>query len=182
MNKQPLTLTITNGNLARNQASPQVKAPVASNSNTHDDRVKARAKLAVTYAGILGIDALKSDAYNAISLGTTEGASDAIEANAIADGLKAIGCLTQVSTLLHFTADQWPALAYMTSGQVVLVLGQSRGDLIIYDKTCTDNRAHVPAVDFKPLFGGLVVRAEAPLASVAKEHKADANPTHCFCG
>lgn len=182
MTKQPFTLTITNGNRARIQASPQVKAPVASNSNTHDDRVKARAELAVTYAGILGIEALKSDAYDAISLGTTEGASDTIEANAIADGLKAIGCLTQVSTLQHFTADQWPALAYMTSGQVILVLGQSRGDLIIFDKTCTDNRAHVPAADFEPFFGGLVVRAEAPLETVAKTHKANAKPTHWFWG
>jgi ATP-binding cassette subfamily C protein LapB len=182
MSKQAFTLTITNGNRARIQASPKVKAPVSNNSNTHDDRVKARAELVITYAGILGINALKSDAYDAISLGTTEGASDAIEANAIADGLKAIGCLTQVSTLQHFTADQWPALAYMTSGQVILVLGQSRGDLIIFDKTCTDNRAHVPAADFEPFFGGLVVRAEAPLETVAKTHKAGAKPTHWFWG
>jgi ATP-binding cassette subfamily C protein LapB len=182
MSKQAFTLTITNGNRARIQASPKVKAPVASNSNTHDDRVKARAELVVTYAGILGINALTSDAYDAISLGTTEGASDTIEANAIADGLKAIGCLTQVSTLQHFTADQWPALAYTTSGQVILVLGQSRGDLIIFDKTCTDNRAHVPAADFEPFFGGLVVRAEAPLETVAKTHKAGAKPTHWFWG
>ena len=159
MNKQPFTLTITNGNRARIQASRQIKARVADNSNTHDEHVKAGAKLAVTYGGILGIDALKSEAYNAISLGTTKVASDAIVANAIADCLKPIGCLTQVYTLQHFTADQWSALAYMTSGQVILVLGQSRVDLIIFDKTCTDNRAHAPVADFEPFFGGLVVRA-----------------------
>ena len=49
----------------------------------------------------------------------------------------------------------------MTSGQVILVLGQSRGDLIIYDKTCTDNRAHVPMAQFEPFFAGLVVRARS---------------------
>ena len=179
---QPFTLTITNGNRARLKASPQVKAPVANNSNTHDDRVKARSELAVTYAGLLGIDAHKTDAYNAISLGTSQGASDAVEANAIADGLKALGCITEVTTVQHLTADQWPALAYMTSGQVILVLGQSRGDLIIYDKTCTDNRAHVPIDDFKPFFGGMIVRAEAPLQTVAKSHKAASKPTHWFWG
>ncbi|MEN8874648.1 MAG: ATP-binding cassette domain-containing protein [Pacificibacter sp.] len=179
---QPFTLTITNGNRARLKASPQVKAPVANNSNTHDDRVKARSELAVTYAGLLGIDAHKTDAYNTISLGTSQGASDAVEANAIADGLKALGCITEVTTVQHLTADQWPALAYMTSGQVILVLGQSRGDLIIYDKTCTDNRAHVPIDDFKPFFGGMIVRAEAPLQTVAKSHKAASKPTHWFWG
>ena len=179
---QPFTLTITNGNRARLQASPQVKAPVANNSNTHDDRVKVRAELAVTYAGILGIDALKTDAYNAISLGTSQGASDAVEANAIADGLKALGCITEVTTVHEFTADQWPALAYMTSGQVILVLGQSRGDLIIYDKTCTDNRAHVPTADFKPFYSGMIVRAEAPLQTVAKSHKTESKLTHWFWG
>jgi ATP-binding cassette subfamily C protein LapB len=182
MSKQPFTLTITNGNRARLQASPQVKAPVANNSNTHDDRVKARAELAMTYAGILGIEALKSDAYDAISRGTSEGASDLIEANAIADGLKAIGCLTEVSSVKDLSEDHWPALAYMTSGQVILVLGQSRGDLIIFDKTCTDNRAHVPTSEFKPFFGGMIVRAEAPLDTVAKSHKANSKPTHWFWG
>ena len=182
MSKQPFTLTITNGNQGRITASPKVQAPKANNTSTHADRVKARAELAVTYAGILGIEALQSDAFDAISLGTSEGASDAVEAGAIADGLKAIGCLTQVSTVQHFTADQWPALAYMTSGQVILVLGQSRGDLVIYDKTCTDNRAHVPIADFEPFFAGLVVRAEAPLQTVAKAHKTEAAPAHWFWG
>lgn len=182
MSKQPFTLTITNGNQGRITASPAVQAPKADNSSTHTDRVKARAELAVTYASILGIEALHSDALDAISLGTTAGASDAVEASAIADGLKAIGCLTEVSTVNSFTADQWPALAYMTSGQVILVLGQSRGDLIVFDKTCTDNRAHVPITDFEPFFAGLVVRAEAPLQTVAKIHKAEAKPSHWFWG
>jgi ATP-binding cassette subfamily C protein LapB len=182
MSKQPFTLTITNGNQARITASPKVQAPKANNTSTHTDRVKARAELAVTYASILGIEALQTDAFAAISLGTSEGASDAVEAGAIADGLKAIGCLTEVSTVQHFTADQWPALAYMTSGQVILVLGQSRGDLIIYDKTCTDNRAHVPIADFEPFFAGLIVRAEAPLQTVAKTHKTEAAPAHWFWG
>ena len=106
MSKQPFTLTITNGNRGRLKATPQIKVPVANNSNSHDDRVKARADLAVTYASVLGIDALKVDAYNAISLGTSEGASDKVEANAIADGLKAIGCLTEVANVKDFSADQ----------------------------------------------------------------------------
>ena len=70
----------------------------------------------------------------------------------------------------------------MTSGQVVLVLGQTRGDLIIYDKTCTDNRTHVPITDFAPFYAGLVVRAEAPLSRVAETHKMTSVKSHWFWG
>ncbi|MEP3944366.1 ATP-binding cassette domain-containing protein [Ascidiaceihabitans sp.] len=182
MSTQPFTLTITNGNRGRIEASAKVQAPEADNKNLFGDRIQARAELAVVYAGLLGVDALKSDAFDAISKATSDGASDAVEAHAIAKGLSHIGCVTEVCTLQHFTADQWPALAYMTSGQVVLVMGQSRGDLVIYDKTCTDNRAHVPMADFEPYFAGLLVRAEAPLATVAKTHKTEAKPAHWFWG
>ncbi len=178
--KRPFTLTISNGR-AKMQAAP-VAPPKADNSNRFEDRLRARAELATVYAGLLGIEALKSDVFEAMSLATDQGASDRVEAAAIARGLEAAGCLTEVSTLQHFTADQWPALAYMTSGQVILVLGQSRGDLIIYDKTCTDNRAQVPISEFEPFFAGLTVRAEAPLQTVAKTHKAEAAPAHWFWG
>jgi ATP-binding cassette subfamily C protein LapB len=182
MGTQPFTLTITNGNQGRIQASNKVKAPEATNKNLFTDRIQARAELATVYAGLLGVEALQSDAFDAICKATSDGASDAVEAHAIAHGLSHIGCLTEVSTVQHFTADQWPALAYMTSGQVILVLGQSRGDLIIYDKTCTDNRAHVPMAQFEPFFAGLVVRAEAPLATVAKTHKTASVKAHWFWG
>jgi len=36
----------------------------------------------------------------------------------------------------------------MTSGQHILVMGQESGDFIIYDETCEDRRAIVPAQEF----------------------------------
>ena len=51
----------------------------------------------------------------------------------------------------------FPALVYMTSGQLLLVMGRDRDDLIVYDTTCPDNRAQVPAADFVPFFSGLTL-------------------------
>ena len=179
---RPFTLTITNGNRAQIKAAPTKVTPKADNANQFEDRLRARADLSVAYAGILGVNTARSDVFDALRLTTSRGASDTVEAAAIAKGLEAAGLIAQVRTIEALTADQWPALAYMTSGQVVLVLGQARGDLIVYDKTCPDNRAHVPVSEFAPFFAGLVVRAEAPLARVAETHKTESKPAHWFWG
>ncbi|MEL7099890.1 MAG: ATP-binding cassette domain-containing protein [Pseudomonadota bacterium] len=178
--KSPFTLTITNGRAKMAAAAPET--PKADNSNRHEDRLRARADLGVVYAGLLGVDTLRDDVLEAMRRATHAGARDDVEAAAIAAGLEAAGCVTQVASVPHLTADHWPALAYMTSGQVVLVLGQSRGDLIIYDTTCTDNRAQVAIDEFAPFFAGLIVRAEAPLARVAETHKSVEKRPHWFWG
>ena len=180
--RRPFTLTITNGNRAQIKAAPTKETPKAAHAPQFDDRLRARADLSVAYAGILGVNTAQSDVFDALRLSTSKGASDAVEAQAIAKGLEAAGLIAQVRTIEALTGDQWPALAYMTSGQVVLVLGQARGDLIVYDKTCPDNRAHVPVSEFAPFFAGLVVRAEAPLARVAETHKTESKPAHWFWG
>ena len=180
--RRPFTLTITNGNRAKIKAAPTRETPKADNVNAFEDRLRTRADLSVAYAGLLGVNTARSDVFDALRSSTTKGASDAVEAGAIAKGLEAAGLIAQVRTIQALTSDQWPALAYMTSGQVVLVLGQVRGDLIIYDKTCTDNRAQVDIADFAPFFAGLVVRAEAPLARVAETHKTESRAPHWFWG
>jgi len=68
----------------------------------------------------------------------------------------------------------------MTSGQFILVLQQDRGDLVLYDPTCTDNRATVPLSEFEPYFTGIIVRAEAPLGTISKAHSEDAATPHWF--
>mgnify|MGYP001950618250 CR=1 FL=1 len=61
-------------------------------------------------------------------------------------------------------------------------MGQSRGDLIVFDQTCPDNRAYVPMRDFKQFFTGMLVRAEAPLEKLAKTHTPEKNSPHWFWG
>lgn len=179
--KPTFTLTITNGNQGR-IAATNAPQPKADNVNRLEDRLMARAQLAATYAGLLGVETAPRDVFDKIAAHTVEGAKADQEAGAIAKGLEGAGLLTQVSRVSALSKDIWPALAYMTSGQVLLVMGQTRGDLIVYDKTCTDNRAMVPMTDFKPFFAGLIVRAEASLSTVAKTHKTDGAPAHWFWG
>lgn len=183
--KRPFTMTITNGNRARisagTGAAPAV-TPQADNANHFDDRLRARADLSVAYASVLGVQTSMIDIHESLRASTSKGASDRFEAEAIARGLETVGLVAQVTKVPHIARDLWPALAYMTSGQVVLVLGQSRGDLIIYDKTCTDNRAQVSIKEFAPFFAGLVVRAEAPLSRIAETHKTASAKAHWFWG
>jgi ATP-binding cassette subfamily C protein LapB len=179
--KPTFTLTITNGNRGRLKAA-NAPQPKAENVNRLEDRLMARASLAATYAGLLGVETTARDVFETIAANSTEGAQADQEADAIANGMQSVGLLTQVSRVDGLSKDLWPALAYMTSGQVLLVMGQSRGDLILFDTTCTDNRAMVPITDFKPFFAGLIVRAEASLKTVAKTHKTDSIKAHWFWG
>jgi ATP-binding cassette subfamily C protein LapB len=179
--KPTFTLTITNGNRGRLKAA-NAPQPKAENVNRLEDRLMARASLAATYAGLLGVETTARDVFETIAANSTEGAQADQEADAIAKGMQSVGLLTQVSRVDGLSKDLWPALAYMTSGQVLLVMGQSRGDLILFDTTCTDNRAMVPITDFKPFFAGLIVRAEASLKTVAKTHKTDSIKAHWFWG
>ena len=181
--KRAFTLTITNGNQGKIvPANTSAPAQPALNENKFEDRIQARAELAAVYAGLLGVEAAPRDLFEAIGIATQDGAKSRDEAAAISYGLQSLGLLSNVSHVDALSADLWPALAYMTSGQVVLVMGQSRGDLVIFDKTCTDNRAHVPLADFKAFFAGYLVRAEAPLARVAETHKTESKQAHWFWG
>ena len=175
------TLTITNGNQGRLKAADAAQ-PKAHNVNRPKDRLMARASLAATYAGVLGVEITARDLFETIAAHPATGAQADREADAIAKALQSVGLLTQVSRVAGLTKNLWPALAYMTSGQVLLVLGQSRGDLIVFDTTCTDNRAMVPISDFEPFFAGLIVRAEASLKTVANTHKTDSIRAHWFWG
>lgn len=180
--KRPFTLTITNGNRAQIKAAPVKEAPRADNTNRIADRLNARADVAVAYAGLLGVSSARSDMLETLAREARQGASDKVEASAIATCLADAGLGAQVLSVKVLGPDHWPALAYMTSGQVVLVVGRDRDDLIIFDKTCPDNRAHVPMVEFLPFFAGLLVKAEAPLERVAEAHKTFKVTNHWFWG
>ncbi|MEL6465050.1 MAG: ATP-binding cassette domain-containing protein [Pseudomonadota bacterium] len=180
--KRPFTLTITNGNRALIKAAPVKDTPKADNANRVEDRLANCADLAVAYAGLLGVSSARSDMTETLSRQSQEGASAKVEASAIATCLRGAGLRAQMVSVKVLSPAHWPALAYMTSGQVVLVVGQDRDDLIIYDTSCPDNRAHVPLAEFTPFFAGLLVKAEAPLARVAERHKTAQIADHWFWG
>ncbi len=156
--------------------------PAPDNRNDFSDKLDTRADLCAVYAGLLGVDASRPDIRDVLEAQTQEGAPSQQEARAIAQSLSRTGLLTEVAPLARVSDATWPAFAYMTSGQVLLVTGMSRGDLVVFDKTCPDNRAYVPLGEFEPYFAGLVVTAQAPLSKVERKHKLRHVKDHWFWG
>lgn len=185
--KPPLSLTINNDARPR----PQVVRPqVVSNVNTapgdaprdrFDERLRARAELGSVLASLLGIDALSHDILEAMTTDAMDGGMG-VQPQNLARGLRAVGLDTSVARATVLTPDMWPAIAQMTSGQFVLVLSQSRGDLVIYDTTRPDNRAQIPLAEFTPYFTGHLVHAEAPMGRIAAAHTPKSAAPHWFWG
>ena len=193
MSKPPITVTVTGGKTGvltpvsnadalPNAADPSPQKPVSR----FGARAVARAELAATYAAILGVDVLARDILEPMmaSDATEGGGGDDAQPGpqGLAEGLATVGLITSVEDAAHCMADSWPALAQMTSGQFILVLEQQRGDLTIYDTTCTDNRATVSVAEFERNFTGTIVRAEAPLSRVVETHTDRQAPPHWFWG
>lgn len=145
-------------------------------------RAEARAELGATYAALLGVPAMPRDILEAMIASDAQGPQDQPQPDAMADGLEAVGLRTGIEAVTRLTEDMWPALAQMTSGQYVLVLGQVHDALTIHDTTCTYNRASVALAEFEPYFTGVIVRAEAPPGALSKAHVPDAETPHWFWG
>ncbi|MGY3437590.1 MULTISPECIES: ATP-binding cassette domain-containing protein [unclassified Marinovum] len=154
------------------------RATLAPEPSRRDARIKTRAALAKTYVGLLGREVLARDIET--SLRENAGAEGEIDASALADALAATGLLAVVAPTTKFDASLWPAMAEMTSGQWVLVLGQEAGHLSVFDASCPGNRTSVPLAEFTPYFTGHLVRAEAPLEDVAASHATGQGRSHWF--
>lgn len=182
MSKAPIALTITAGGKGQLKAVSNADAPprAAVVPSKFDERARARAELATVYSGLLGVAAVTQDLLEVIV--ANEDDEHSVQPQVLAEALQSAGLLTEVESVSHAITAEWPALAQMTSGQFVLVLGREREDLIVYDVTCTDNRAHVPLAEFEPYFTGMVVRAEAPLKKLSRAHAPKRAEPHWFWG
>jgi ATP-binding cassette subfamily C protein LapB len=179
---KPFTLTIVNGNSARLQLDDTVETPKADNTSSFEDRLRARGALIATYASVLGVDVSQSDLADALARRLTPEASEQDEAQIIATLLRRNGLSAELLRSKNLDEQSFPALVYMTSGQLLLVMGRDRDDLVVYDVTCPDNRAQVPAADFVPFFSGLTLRAQMQIEKVAEIHKTAEKPKHWFWG
>jgi len=156
LTKSPVALTITSGTGPKlrpvnDPNAPEAEAPAqVPLQSRFGERAVARAELGATYAAVLGQEVMPRDILEAMM--ASERNDEQPQPEALAEGLAAVGLLTEVESVAHCMADHWPALAQMTSGQFVLVLAQQGQDMVIYDTTCTDNRAYVPLSEFEPVF------------------------------
>lgn len=143
----------------------------------HTNRALARAQLASVFSGLVGQDIAVADILENLQLVAASGALGLTE---IAKALKDCGLTTAVEKVQMPTAKHLPALAEMTSGQIVLVLSQDENGVQIYDTTCPDMRAEVSAHDFTQVYSGRLLRAKTTMAELEKRHAVGTGKGHWF--
>ncbi|MEM9579403.1 MAG: ATP-binding cassette domain-containing protein [Pseudomonadota bacterium] len=151
-----------------------------SDAPRYSQRVRNRADLIRLYASILGVQAVQADLLETVA--SASDAGDDMAPDGWVQGLRRAGLRAETGHVNDLTVDLWPAIAQMTSGQFVLVLGQARDDVAIYDPSCPDNRALVPFAEFNPYFSGTIIKAEALLEQISDAHKEATLKEHWFWG
>ena len=112
--------------------------PQPAPQNQRFARAKARAELAAAYAGLLGAQVPAADILEQMLLAIGEATANldgaqiaAIAPDHLAAVLRVAGMTASVETIDRISPGQWPALAQMTSGQMVLVTAQDGESLFI---------------------------------------------------
>ncbi|MEP6018038.1 MAG: ATP-binding cassette domain-containing protein [Paracoccaceae bacterium] len=147
-----------------------------------DERVETRADLALIYAGVLGISITRKDLVEVLHAQLMSSSDGQTQGAGMVAALTSMGLDATLVQVEDLHPDQWPALACMTSGQVILVLGQDADQLVVYDTTCADNQAYVPKSDFKPFFSGFLVRVENGLTKTTEIEDTNFNPNWIKAG
>ncbi|NEY91165.1 ATP-binding cassette domain-containing protein [Tabrizicola oligotrophica] len=143
----------------------------------HASRALARAQLASVFAGVTGQDIAVADILETLQTAATPDRPGLTELSA---ALRSCGLTTSVETAPRLTAKHLPALAEMTSGQIVLVLSEGDTGLQIYDTTCPDMRADVSTRDFAQVYAGRLLRAKTTMADLEKRHAIGPDKGHWF--
>lgn len=141
------------------------------------NRALARAQLASVYAGLVGQDIAVADILENLQMVAGTGHLGLTELSA---ALRGCGLTTGVENTPRLSSKHLPALAEMTSGQVVLVLAEDDNGLQIYDTTCPDMRAEVSSHDFGQVYAGRVLRAKTSMADLEKRHAVSTGKGHWF--
>ena len=157
------------------EPTPMIEtAPVDSSK-----RQRARAELAATYAGLVGVELLAPDIIDAAEE-TSAGAHE-LSTDVLAAALKSLGLKAQVSQS-RLGPELWPAIVEMTTGQMVLVIRQDASSLTILDATTPDRRTEVDIEDFSKVATRNVLSASTTIEQVEKRHLLATYQEHWFWG
>ena len=158
---------------------PALRPTVPDRPSTprHSNRALARAQLASVYAGLIGHDLAVADLVESLQPDPTTGALGLADLSAALGACGLTGTLERITSL---NERHLPALAEMTSGQIVLVLSLDDACVQIYDTTCPDMRAEVSSYDFAQVYAGRVLRAKTSMADLEKRHAVSTGKGHWF--
>jgi ATP-binding cassette, subfamily C, bacterial LapB len=145
----------------------------------HSSRALARAQLASVFSGLIGSEISVPDLLENVQLSSEDGA---LSIDEVGKALRASGVNAVVDHIPAPTADHWPALAEMTSGQIVLVLAQTEDGVEIYDTSVEHLRAEVPVADFAQVYTGRLLRAKTSIPELASRHITNQPEQHWFWG
>ncbi len=168
---------VASGQQANRPAMP-VSADAAPQRQT--EKLLARARLTSVYLGLVGADTSVSDLSEQIELATRT--NDLPGLHEIARALGGMGMAARVDRVKDLVPALWPALVQMTSGQLVLVLGQSEDSITIYDPSLADKRSDVALEEFTAVYDGLLMRARPSIQALETRHIEDAARPHWFWG
>ena len=101
----------------------------------------------------------------------------------LADLSAALGACGLTGTLERITTlneRHLPALAEMTSGQIVLILSRQDDSLTLFDPTTPDRSTDVPLAEFAPVFTGWLLRVRVPFAQIESRHAEPQAAPHWF--
>jgi ATP-binding cassette subfamily C protein LapB len=164
------------------KADPVITPDVANDAlrptARFSEKAIARAEIASLYAGLLGVELQRTDLLERM----TADSGEDLSSDAIAAALSNVGLITKVNKARKITDKLWPALAEMTSGQVILVMRQDGEILTVYDTTQTGNQAEVPVTDFAPVFAGHIIRADVAVEELTRRHANKGEAEHWFWG
>ncbi len=158
-------------------------ASLARASGQGLDALAQHAKLCSVYAGVLGGTLAAPDVLDHLKRSLGQGNPPPQQVGeALCHTLRAVGFETELVPTSQFEGLAWPALVYMQSGDLVLVLRADRGSLTIYDPVAPGNRTEIRTEHLAAQSAGLVLRATKTLAQVEDAHKIGRYATHWFWG
>ena len=146
----------------------------------HSDKARARAEVIRLFARQKGIEGRIPDILDALT--KHRGQDDTYGPEALLAGMKAAGLVAEAQKSTRLTKSHFPALALMTSGQIVLVLKQSGSMLTVYDDSVKDRRSEVAVAEFAPVFSGIILRGDAPIEGLSEIHSGLNEKKHWFWG
>lgn len=135
----------------------------------------ARAEIAAAMTTRIGGNLPTSDI---VDLLTKSGAPDRPGLVDLCSVLQRSGYLA--SRKLDPGLDELPAIAEMSTGQIVLILSRQSDMLTIYESSGTDCTAEVAVKDFAPHHTGWVLRVRLPFTDVEARHTEPGKAPHWF--
>ncbi|MES2665518.1 MAG: ATP-binding cassette domain-containing protein [Pseudomonadota bacterium] len=147
----------------------------------HSERAVNRAQLASVYAGLLGAEVSAADLLDQIHIAAAR-TDGSVALPEVAAALQATGLTVRLDLLPVLQDGIWPALAEMTSGQMVLVLALTDDGVTLYDPAADDLRLDVAQDEFMQVFAGRILRARITLADLEARHIDASRPAHWFWG